>query len=129
MRAKIGLAALALTVSISSTASAGWVENRSQWNALGPNKITYVVGLSDGMIIADSTPYGDAMAFGMHRCVKELGITGADLVTMIDAAYAADVVNWSKAPASLFFTEMFRMCRTQINHERAQRGLDLIPEN
>lgn len=121
--------ALAAGLAIASTASAGWVENRSEWNALGADKITYVAGLSDGIIIGDTTPYGDAMAFGMHRCVKELQITGADLVTMIDAAYAADVANWSKAPSSLFVSEMFRMCRTQINQERAQRGLDLIPES
>lgn len=118
---------LTFALAISSSASAGWVKNRAQWNALGSGKLTYVVGLSDGLIVGDNTPIGDAMAFGMHRCIRELSIKGDDLVTMVDAAYAADVANWGEAPSGLFFMEMHRMCRAQINQERVKRGQEELP--
>lgn len=117
-----------LAAAVATPAFAGYISNRTQWNALGSAKQDYAAGLLDGMYMTWTEDDAQAANIqGTENCLSELGISGRDLADLIDRGYA-DPSSWGKSPLLIMSTQVGRMCRPYVNRERVAKGLDSWPE-
>ncbi len=121
---KAGVIFVGLLAFAATPASAGYINNKADWNRLD-DRHSYVMGLYDGLAVTASNSLEDAAySAGWHRCLQDNNITSVELVQMIDQGYAADVANWSLPPISMMLRGMRRLCETQINEALANEGLE-----
>ena len=106
-----------IAVLMATPAWAGYVENRTQWNALdAQRKADYSMGLFDGLAqVSPTDRVGIAHFRARSECVTALGITSSDLALLIDEGYAADAGTWSLGPLAILLRQTNRVCRSQIN--------------
>jgi hypothetical protein len=125
-------AALALIVALAvgAPASAGRINNRSQWEALSESaKESYLAGWNDHttLVMGGAGPEYLAFTHGLQRCSLELLPRASDMVRLVDQSYARDPTSWEVGPGLILDTEMLRICHAHINAARTQAGLKPLP--
>ena len=108
---------LSFSLGLATTAQAGYIENKMQWDEL-PDlaKEGYAMGLVDQYvnIFRISRTWLDQTLH--HRaCIVDLGMKTGNFVELIDAQYNKDVSNWQLDPTLILQQALVALCGSHKN--------------
>ena len=108
---------LSFSLGLATTAQAGYIENKIQWDELADiNKQAYVMGLIDQYMnyfrISDTW-----LDQTLHHanCVADLNMKPPNLVELIDTQYNKDVSSWQIKPAIILQEGLVALCGSHKN--------------
>lgn len=108
------LMTVVLAIFTTTQVSAGFFNDRGDWDKLSDNrKDAYIMGAIDRHWIL--TPEGiedgeNELVTRQATCILNLGLNSADLLKLVDEAYAADVEKWTWPPLNVVINVVYQMC-------------------
>lgn len=110
---KIILLSISFAIGFVSHASAGFINNKTQWDKLTQQKKNgYAMGAYDVMQVdwtTDTKKLGDMKA-KRGKCVVELQLTSQDLSYIIDNVYA-DLNKWQISAGTALTQGLYKVCK------------------
>ncbi len=100
-----------------TTASAGYINDRVDWEALGgmgggSGKQPYVMGLLDMHLqqMFDDSQLTKDLIEHRAKCLLKMKMNPSGLVDLVDTMYQNDISIWSLPPASVLIQGLHKMC-------------------
>lgn len=113
---------LAFLVLFPTAASAGFIENKADWDETSQAvKIGFVVGWFDAQSFITGADEYNQYIGDRGVCVTDLGLTPGKFVEIIDSEYQ-DLESWDKPATFVLSTGLRKVCLATINRLRAERG-------
>ena len=103
---------LSFTLSLATSANAGFYNDRSDWNELGHLKPFYLQGLFDEISLMKLGDDDTTLEFkaNLHDCISQYGVKADTLVDMVDNYYQ-DVANWTVRPRHALVQSLIKFCK------------------
>ena len=107
------LTSTALSFALASTAWAGFINHKTDWDSMPPlQKIGYVQGVFDEQTMLLTSDDEEVIRLKKHRsaCVANMGMTPQGLIELIDTTYRNDVSIWRFPPNIALIAGLYKMC-------------------